>query len=329
MKSAFWIKTRLCSRWSCQLSFCSVDPVLTCSCRGCCSLRRKTTTVNKFSGISFYLVCLGISVGGKGRCPPGKQTSSPSVRGRKTERHCCKPASFQPFSVLSLPSVLCFLLIVSSDSLFVLFSCFCSIQICPDVDPLGMALAAGVNFSSLVLSSLPSSSMFSYWEVTGTERLPLPPVINIAAFCQSRARHCQDMALLLAPEGLPLPGSLYQALRETRDKGVIARVECAVRQLMAASFEKRSIVGVWMTFRGHCCPLIEASLREAGRARWNILQLRLRVAARTPRAPGSGRDVHSVVMLVKDTAGSSFPLPSFRLSLLEVDKTQLFTDASI
>lgn len=254
---------------------------------------------------------------------PSRQADErPECERAKNWEASLRTGQFSTVQCFIIAEYIVFFLIVSSDSLFVLFSCFCFIQIWPDVDPLGMALAAGVNFSSLVLSSLPSSSMFSYWEVTGTERLPLPPVINIAAFCQSRARHCQDIALLLAPEGLPLPGSLNQALRETRDKGVIARVECAVRQLMAASFEKRSIVGVWMTFGGHCCPLIEASLREAGRARWNILQLRLRAAARTPRAPGSGRDVHSVVMLVKDTAGTSFPLPSFWLSLLELDKTQ-------
>lgn len=51
------------------LSFSSDDPLLTCSCRGCCSQRQRTTTVNKFSGISFYLVCWGISVGGKGIYP--------------------------------------------------------------------------------------------------------------------------------------------------------------------------------------------------------------------------------------------------------------------
>lgn len=37
--------------------------VLTWSCRGWCSLGRKTTTVNKFSGISLYSVYWGISLG--------------------------------------------------------------------------------------------------------------------------------------------------------------------------------------------------------------------------------------------------------------------------
>lgn len=111
----------------------------------------------------------------------------------------------------------------------------------PDVETPGLALAAGKDF--ILASHLQYVLEPGSYSLTGTLNNSLPPhpplpVINIAGFCPSRPVRCEDIALLLVPGGLPLPRSLNQAVQETGDQSVIARVESALCQLMAASFER-------------------------------------------------------------------------------------------
>lgn len=167
------------------LSVSSSDPVLTCSCWRCCSLKRKTTTVNKFSGISFYLVCWGISVGGKGRCPPGKQSRRLNGRGWKLINIAPKN--------LSLLYQFC-VYYISTHPLFwwpyFVFSLTSLHPHSPDFDPPGAALAAGIDSSRpqprVILT--PSSRAFSCWGRYSPPSIwhwtaPSPlSVINIAGF---------------------------------------------------------------------------------------------------------------------------------------------------
>lgn len=172
---------------------------------------------------------------------------------------------------------------------------------------------------------VPSSSMLSYWEVTVLLALKYSLSLlwkilqafsswsqTLSGYCAAFSTRRTSAFRLFEPSG-------------TGDK----RQECNCQGRMCCApingslLWKRSIVGVGMTFYCHCWLLIEASLREGGRACWNILQLR------TPRAPGARRDIHSIVILLKDIADTSFPLSPFWLSLLKLDKISLPSDASI
>lgn len=69
---------------------------------------------------------------------------------------------------------------------------------------------------SLVLSSFPlkvrchTGKLLSCRHGAATS----PSCDKYCSLLPSEARHCQDIALLLAPEGLPLPGSLNQYKRQ-------------------------------------------------------------------------------------------------------------------
>ncbi|KAA8592979.1 hypothetical protein FQN60_018434 [Etheostoma spectabile] len=91
-------------------------------------------------------------------------------------------------------------------------------------------------------------------QVTESHRKPLSAASG-AALLENFRRRGSQMPFRQAveqpesPEGLPLPGSLNQAVQETRDESVIARVECAVCQLMAGSCER----GVLRHVSSRCC----------------------------------------------------------------------------
>lgn len=156
------------------LSFSNFDPTLTWSCRWCCSQRQKTTTVNKFSGIAFYLVCWGISVGGK-RQMPSRQAIE------------CERVKTGQISIFSYSIVVCIIFFA-----LLLLDCFVFKALLhpssPDVDLSAVALAAGIAFSRqlswhILLQFLLILGGFC---LAGTEQLPLPPLINIAGSCQLR-----------------------------------------------------------------------------------------------------------------------------------------------
>ena len=119
-----------------------------------------------------------------------------------------------------------------------LFECAIRHPDSQDFDPPGLSGSTGVDISRLqhcVCPPLFPPPQKAYWEVTILQATS-PSCDKYCSFLPFEARRCQDIALLLAPEGLPLPGSLNQTVQET--KSVIARTECAVCQLMIAFFER-------------------------------------------------------------------------------------------
>lgn len=136
----------------------------------------------------FFIVCWGILVGGKGRYLPGKQESSLNVRVWKCIRIGENWLVFK-LVVLYHRCVYIFAYVFPwQPFLFVLLLALLHPN-SQDVDPPGVAWAAGVDFSRPQLCVILAPSyvvILGSYCLAGIQRLRLPSVINIAAFCHSR-----------------------------------------------------------------------------------------------------------------------------------------------